>query len=329
MFIPSSPPCMNREPRLVPQTQPGAFSFGPSLAAFTSIFGSTAQPPPCVVDHGFKVIEALDRGCWRGGFPRPAATATDCGGNGSATDKESTVCSSVIGTGIQWPANRYRRSHILSFWLSALTTDLVPWVPVPLPRSCQEAAKSICMAENRRTTGGAMLAGAALAAVAAWLLEASHHPTAGVVLVVAFAVLPGLLVDWHHPTPVGRLAVWCYNLPPYVRAGLALALVGINILIEAQVGRNAITHYYAPLLPAVAAAGVLFGPATGLLAAVAAVVAADLIFPAPETDFSMTEGHSIALVAGFGCLGAMVGWAVWTFLDIAREEAANSELYSD
>jgi hypothetical protein len=68
------------------------------------------------------------------------------------------------------------------------------------------------------------------------------------------------------PGPIGKLAVWCYNRPPYVRAGLALVLIGINILIEARFGRNAITHYYAPLLPAVAAAGVLFGPATGLFA---------------------------------------------------------------
>jgi hypothetical protein len=62
------------------------------------------------------------------------------------------------------------------------------------------AANGICMAENRRTTTGwPMLAGAAPAAAAAWLLEANHHPAVGVVRVVAFAVLPGLLVDWHHP----------------------------------------------------------------------------------------------------------------------------------
>jgi hypothetical protein len=177
-----------------------------------------------------------------------------------------------------------------------------------------------------------ILLGAVAGFLFAWALEATHHSALGILLLLAASVLPGLfllLPAGQEQNPVRELLIWCYIQPAHVRAGLVLLLIGINILIEYASGRNPITYAYVPLLPAVIASGVLFGPASGLFAVLASIVAADLLFSASDTNFSMSEWGSIALLGSFAVLGSMLAYAFSIFLRLAQEEVENSELWPD
>jgi hypothetical protein len=163
----------------------------------------------------------------------------------------------------------------------------------------------------------------------ALVLEVTHHSALGIFVLLAASVLPGLflpLPGGQEQNPVPELLIWCYIQPTHVRAGLVLLLIGINILIEYGSGRNPITYAYVPLLPAVIVSGVLFGPTSGLFAVLASVVATDPLFSASDTNFSMREWSSIALLGSFAALGSMLAYAFSIFLRLAQEELENSEL---
>ena len=164
----------------------------------------------------------------------------------------------------------------------------------------------------------------------AWVLEVTHHSALGILVLLAASVLPSLflpLPGGQEQNPGRELLIWCYIQPTHVRAGLVLLLTGINIVIEYGFGRNPITyHAYVPLLPAVIASGVLFGPASGLFAVLASVVAVDLLFSASDTNFSMREWSSIAFLGSFAVLGSKLAYAFSIFLRLAQEEVENSEL---
>jgi hypothetical protein len=163
----------------------------------------------------------------------------------------------------------------------------------------------------------------------AWILEITHHSALGILVLLAASVLPGLFLRLpgdQEQSPVREFLIWCYIQPTHVRAGLVLLLTGINIVIEYGFGRNPITYAYVPLLPAVIASGVLFGPASGLFAVLASVVAADLLFSTSDTNFSMREWSSIALLGSFAVLGSILAYAFSIFLRVAQEEVELSEL---
>jgi hypothetical protein len=166
----------------------------------------------------------------------------------------------------------------------------------------------------------------------AWVLEVTHHSALGILVLLAASVLPGLfllLPGGQEQNPVRELLIWCYIQPNHVRAALVLLLIGINIVVEYGSGRNPITYAYVPLLPAVIVSGVLFGPASGLFAVLASIVAADLLFSASDTTFSMREWGSMALLRSFALLGSMLAYVFSIFLRLAQEEVENSELWHD
>lgn len=86
------------------------------------------------------------------------------------------------------------------------------------------------------------------------------------------------------------------------------------MVLDMALAHNPRDFGYASLLPAVLISGVFFGFGCGLLAVAIAVLGTDLLFGLSVSDFSIAEWKSLAVLATFTVLGALIGWAFWMLL---------------
>ena len=169
-----------------------------------------------------------------------------------------------------------------------------------------------------------VLLGAVTGLTSALILELTGHSAIAILSLLAASIVLSYLATINPPPdPLFRLYRFCHARAAWSRSGIVLLLVGGFLVLDMALAHNPRDFGYASLLPAVLISGVFFGFGCGLLAVAIAVLGTDLLFGLSVSDFSIAEWKSLAVLATFTVLGALIGWAFWMLLSAYDDSIAD------
>lgn len=168
----------------------------------------------------------------------------------------------------------------------------------------------------------AVLIGAAIGLVLAWLLDITGHPAWSIMLLLLCAFAPALFKLLLTVTAGRRFqvnrgrAIMLRRLPGWSKL-VAVALVAVvPMAVEYRFGINPRNVDYLLLLPPVIVCATLFGFVWGLVSVVLSLIAADCVFALPAFSFVITEWKDALGLAAFAVLGALAALAIDDFLSL-------------
>jgi hypothetical protein len=150
--------------------------------------------------------------------------------------------------------------------------------------------------------------GAVLGAAIAKAVELTGHRWWALLIVLACVLAPSALrgfVKFRTETIFPR-----FRPSQRVKVVCVLLMIGVTLAIYLASGLNPRDYGYAPLLPPVILASLLFGFGHGLLAVIICTVTADYLFALPEFDFVITDVEDAVGLAVFAILGAFIALAI-------------------
>lgn len=168
----------------------------------------------------------------------------------------------------------------------------------------------------------AVVIGAAVGLVLAWLLQVTGHPARSVLLLLLCAFAPALLKLLLTATAGGRFqvnhgrAILLRRLPDSMKLVAVALIAAVPMAVEYRFGINPRNVDDLLLLPPVIVCATLFGFVWGLAGVALSLIAADCVFALPAFGFVIAEWQDALGLAAFGVLGALAALAIDDFLSL-------------